>query len=107
MVDRRVYSSSESFAIFAKESGFATLIGEVTDGDGGGIDPVLFKLPNSGLIVRMSSEMYLTPSGLCNEEHKTTPDYIVEDPTIKNLWGDFSQDKCIQKVLELEGLGLQ
>lgn len=104
LVDGKVYSSSESFAIFAKETGFATVIGAVTGGDGGGIDPVMFDLPNSGLLVRMSADMFVTSTGLCNEEFKTTPDYIIEDVSLKNLWGDYSQDNCIQKVLELEGL---
>lgn len=104
LVDGKVYSSSESFAIFAKETGFATVIGGVTGGDGGGIDPVMFALPNSGLLVRMSADMFVTSTGVCNEEFKTTPDYIIEDASIKNLWGDYSKDNCIQKVLELEGL---
>lgn len=102
LIDKAVFSSSESFAIFAKDSGFATLIGEVTKGDGGGVAPILFDLPNSGLIVRIPADMYLTSSGECNEEFKTTPDYVITDPVIGNITGDFSQDRCIRKVLELE-----
>lgn len=98
LVDKVVFSAAESFSIFCKENGIATLIGETTAGDGGGYDPILFKLKNSGLIVRMASDMYLTNSGICNEEFKTTPDYIIENPKrTKN----FSDDKCINKVLEL------
>lgn len=101
LVDDAVYSSSESFSIFCKDSGFATLIGEKTGGDGGGIDPILFDLENSGLIIRMASNMYLTGQGICNEEFKTKPDYEVSDVTrTKN----FEDDKCIQKVLELENI---
>lgn len=101
LVDDTVYSSSESFSIFCKDSGFATLIGEKTGGDGGGIDPILFDLENSGLIIRMASDMYLTGQGICNEEFKTKPDYEVSDVTrTKN----FEDDKCIQKVLELENI---
>ena len=101
LVDDAVYSSSESFSIFCKDSGFATLIGEKTGGDGGGIDPILFDLENSGLIIRMASDMYLTGQGICNEEFKTKPDYEVSDVTrTKN----FEDDKCIQKVLELENI---
>ena len=103
LVDNIVYSSSESFSIFCKDSGFATLIGEKTGGDGGGIEPVLFNLKNSGLIVRMSGHMYLTGQGICNEEFKTTPDYEISDVTrTKN----FEDDKCIEKVLELENINL-
>ena len=98
LVDKVVYSSSESFSIFCKETGVATVIGETTGGDGGGCDPVLFKLKNSGLIVRMSGDMYLTDSGVCNEEFKTIPDYIIENPERTK---EISDDKCINKVLEL------
>lgn len=103
LVDDMVYSSAESFSIFCKETGFATLVGEKTGGDGGGFDPVIFNLDNSGLIVRMSGDMYLTGSGVCNEEFKTTPDYEVDDVTRTS---DFKDDKCIQKVLNLEDLGV-
>lgn len=98
LVDNSVYSSSESFSIFCKENGIATLIGETTSGDGGGYDPVLFKLKNSGLIVRMAGDMYLTDSAVCNEESKTVPDYIIENPKRTK---DFSEDACINKALEL------
>ena len=103
LVDGMVYSSSESFSIFCKDSGFATLIGERTGGDGGGIDPILFDLENSGLIVRMASDMYLTGQGICNEEFKTTPDYKISNVTRTE---NFEDDKCIQKVLELENINL-
>ncbi|WP_346962518.1 S41 family peptidase [Clostridium sp.] len=98
LVDSVVYSSAESFSIFCKESGIATVIGETTGGDGGGYDPVLFKLKNSGLIVRIAGDMYLTDAGVCNEEFKTIPDYIIENPERTK---EFSGDKCINKVLEL------
>ena len=42
--------------------------------------------------------MYLTGAGVCNEEFKTVPDYIIENPIRTK---DFSDDKCINKVLEL------
>ncbi|RDY26556.1 peptidase S41 [Romboutsia weinsteinii] len=99
LVDDIVYSSAESFAIFCKQTGFATLIGERTGGDGGGVTPILFNLENSGLIVRMTTDMFLTGDGVCNEEFKTTPDYEVVDVKRRESIED---DKCIQKVLELE-----
>lgn len=98
LVDNVVYSSAESFSIFCKENGIATLIGETTGGDGGGYDPILFNLKNSGLIVRIAGDMYLTESGVCNEEFKTIPDYMIENPERTK---DIMDDKCINKVLEL------
>jgi hypothetical protein len=101
LIDEKVYSSSELFAMFCKETKFATLIGQTTGGDGGGLDPVLFKLKNSGLVVRMASGMYLNKDGVCDEEVKTTPDLKVNDcERTKN----FEDDNCIKKVLELENI---
>ncbi|MEG1415933.1 MAG: S41 family peptidase [Clostridium sp.] len=101
LVDSVVYSAAEGLASFCKETGFATLVGEATGGDGIGSDPVLFNLENSGIVVRMSSMMGLTESGVCNEEFKTTPDVMVKDCTKAE---DFTDDKCIQKVIELQGI---
>lgn len=98
LVDKGVYSSSEILASFAKESGVATLIGETTGGDGIGSDPLLGMLPNSGYVFRFSKDMGVTSDGTCNEEFKTRPDYVVENPWVNA----FEYDKCIKKVLELE-----
>lgn len=101
LIDKKVYSSSESFAMFCKETKFATLVGQTTGGDGRGLDPILFKLKNSGLIVRMASGMYLNKDGICDEEFKTTPDFEVDNSArTKN----FKDDNCIKKVLELENI---
>lgn len=101
LVDNDVFSGAESFAIFCKEQKFATIIGSKTGGDGYVYDPVLFKLNHSGLIVRMSSAMYLTESGICDEEKKVTPDVVVNN-TIKHNISKI--DSCINKVLELENI---
>lgn len=78
LVDENVYSSAEAFAAFAKASGWATIIGTETGGDGIGIDPALCALPNSGLIFRFPLEMGLNPDGTSNEEFHTVPDIYVE-----------------------------
>lgn len=101
LVDKKIYSSSESFSMFCKETKFATLIGQTTGGDGGGLDPVLFKLKNSGLIVRMASGMYLNKDGICDEEFKTTPDFEIKDCKRTT---NFKNDNCIKKVLQLENI---
>ncbi|MDE6357374.1 MAG: peptidase, partial [Eubacteriales bacterium] len=79
LVDGKVFSSAESLAIYAKETGFATIIGEQTKGDGvGGFDdPILEILPNSGYVFRYPEAMGVTSDGTCNNEYGTTPDYIV------------------------------
>lgn len=99
LVDKNVYSSSEVFASFAKQTGFATLIGERTGGDGIGSDPLLDMLPNSGYVFRFSKDMGVTADGTCNEEFKTEPDYAIE---YAGRSVSFEYDYCIKKVLELE-----
>lgn len=98
LVNSLVYSSSESFASFAKGSGFATLVGGKTGGDGMGIDPLLFSLPNSGLVVRYSSLLCLNPDYTINEEVQTTPD--IELSPFSPV--DYKYDECIQYVIKDE-----
>lgn len=86
LVDEKVYSSAESFTMFCKQTDFATIVGTNTDGDGGGIDPILFTLPNSGLIVRFSILYKINSDGSCNEEFGTTPDYIYNDNNLLLDW---------------------
>lgn len=75
LVDRGVFSSSEGFAIFCKDSGWAKVVGnENTGGDGVGIDPIVFKLPNSGLAVRSTAEKGLNKDGSSNLENGTSLD---------------------------------
>ncbi len=78
LMDEMNYSASEGFVLDAKHSGWATLIGRPSGGDGMGRDPVVFALPNSGLVVQFSLEMGLNPDGSCNEETGTQPDILVE-----------------------------
>ena len=95
LVDNKVYSSSESFASFCKDSGFATLVGETTGGDGIGIDPLFFSLPNSGVVIRFSSLMALNGDFTINEEVKTTPHIKVSSAVTRN----YDLDNCIQHVV--------
>lgn len=101
-VDNNVFSASEGLTIFAKESGFATVIGEQTKGDGIGSDPLIAMLPNSGYVFRFSKDMGVTSDGTCNEEYGTTPDYVVN--SAKYPYEYINVDECVLKVLELEGI---
>lgn len=75
LVSPRNYSSSEYAAMFSKQSGFATLVGEKTGGDGIGVDPTYIILPNSGLVVQYSPIYGITADGRNSEEYGTEPDY--------------------------------
>ncbi|MCQ4922914.1 S41 family peptidase [Tissierella carlieri] len=95
LVDKGVYSSSESFAAFCKDSGLATLVGTTTGGDGIGIDPLFFSLPNSGIVIRFSSLLALNGDGTINEEVQTPPDIEVDS----EIGYSYENDKAIQYVI--------
>ncbi len=77
LIDKNIFSSSESFSVFCKNTGFATLYGTNTGGDGIG-DATYFVLPNSKLIIRFSYILGLFPNGHANEETHTPPDVYYE-----------------------------
>lgn len=91
LVDEGVYSASENFAAFCKNTGFATLVGEPTGGDGGIADPMLFTLPESGLVVRFSVFYGLNADGSGNEAAGTQPDYTVSE-------GDDALASCLSLI---------
>lgn len=81
LTDGLVYSSSDSLAADAKASGFATLVGERTGGNGIGYSPVIRCLPNTGICFRYDSGLGLNPDGSANSEVGTAPDYECESGT--------------------------
>ena len=97
LVNKAVFSASEGLSMFCKKTGFATIVGSRTGGDGGGTDPALFTLPNSGLVIRFSKEMALNPDGSANEETHTMPDYVVD--------ADHDPNAALNKALELIAAG--
>lgn len=84
LVDDDVFSSAESFSAFCKASGWATLVGGYTGGDGIGFDPSIVVLPNSGICIRYSTTFGLNPDWTVNEQVHTRPDILVE-PSSEDL----------------------
>ena len=77
LVGPMVYSASESFSVFCQATGFAALAGTQTGGDGiGALDPVLLRLPNSGILIQYSMMYGLNPDGSGSEETGTAPDIL-------------------------------
>lgn len=104
LVDKNTYSAADLFSVFAKDTNFATLVGEKTMGGGISDEPRFEMLPNSGYIFRFPLMMGTTSDGTVSEEQKTTPHYEVNFPR-RNT--NISYDLAIQKVLQLEGLDNQ
>ena len=83
LTDWYVCSSSEAFSVFCKQTGFATIYGTHTGGDGIG-HQVYFALPNSKLVINMSAAIGLNEDGYANEEFHTVPDVYYE--SAKGNW---------------------
>jgi C-terminal processing protease CtpA/Prc len=82
LVNSNVYSASEGFAMFCKATGFATLVGSNTGGDGGMLTIRQFDLANTGLLISFSTTFSLNPDGSSNTEFGSIPDvYIGENQT--------------------------
>lgn len=79
LVGAKVYSASEDFAMFCKNTKFATLVGSNTGGDGGGLTIQDFALTNTGLLVRFATKYPLNSDGTSNTEYGTIPDFYTDD----------------------------
>jgi hypothetical protein len=77
LMDNSNFSSSESFVHFCKATGFATLVGQRSSGDGIGFDPIVVQLPNTGFIFTMPIDAALNDNGTLNFEFGTEPDISI------------------------------
>ena len=93
LTDNVVYSAAEGFTNFCKQTGFATIYGTPSGGDGFFVWPLYFALPNSKIVVTMSSSMSLDSKGRANEEARTRPDVLHESPFM-------AHDELIDFVIE-------
>jgi hypothetical protein len=93
LTDFAVYSAAEGFTNFCKQAGFATIYGTPSGGDGFFVWPLYCALPNSKIVVTMTSSMSLDCSGRANEEARTLPDVHHEGPFM-------DLDELIDFVLE-------
>ena len=93
LVSDTVFSSSEYAAMFSKATGFMTLVGTQTGGEGIGSDPLPIILPNSGLIVQYAPVYGVMPDGSGSQECKTAPD-------IRSADGETALNACLRAIAE-------
>ncbi|MHA1906167.1 MAG: S41 family peptidase [Candidatus Thorarchaeota archaeon] len=93
LTDQVSYSAAENLAIYAKESGFASLYGIPSGGDGIIPTPIFLTLPNSKIVIKTACAIGLEQNGEANEEWRTIPDFYYE-----SAFGDF--DELIEYVKE-------
>ena len=99
LVDRGVSASAENFASFGKSSGFATLVGKPTGGNGLLFEPLLVSLPNSGLVIRFRGELALNGDGNISAEVGTMPHIQLENAAISI---NYDVDSAVQYVINLK-----
>ena len=90
------YSAAESFAAFCKLTGWATLVGRPTDGDGLGGNPLLLPLKNTGLLVYLTTAMAENPDGSLNARVGIAPDHLLlpkDDRTPLELCRDLIREE--------------
>ena len=91
LVDDGTYSAADQFAIFCKRTGFATLVGTETGGNGAGSTPYMFALPNSGLLVRYEAFYAFNDDGTCNAIVGTKPDIEAKE-------GQTALEACLEQI---------
>lgn len=96
IVDGDVFGQGENFASFAKESGFATLVGEKTAGGKHFETIPFFNLFNTKFVVKYSREMVMNEDKTINMETKTSPHIEVD----ASYDGNLNNDKCIQAIIK-------
>jgi C-terminal processing protease CtpA/Prc len=73
LVDEGVFSAADAFTSYCKDTGWATVVGRKTSGDGSG-QRIMVALPNTGLIVEFSVMTTLNSKGEPNVLCGTCPD---------------------------------
>ena len=86
LTDNFVYSAAEGFTLFCKQTGFATIYGITSGGDGIMEFPTYYALPNSKLVICMTSVLGLDHTGHASEEVRTQPDFYYE-----STFGNFTE----------------
>lgn len=94
LTDGRGYSATEQFAAFCKMTGWATLVGSPTGGDGLSGNPLLLRLENTGLLVYLSTAMAANPDGTLNAAQGVSPDYSSAKEKMAPL------TLCLQLIME-------
>lgn len=95
LIDRAVFSASEGFTVFCKQTGFATVVGKTTGGNGIGVSPYHVALPNSGLILGYDGMYGFNIDGSLNGEVGTHPDIFCNE-------GETPLDACLRAIKEYD-----
>jgi len=102
LIDRPTFSAADDYANAVKRIGFAKLVGRNTSGGCAAyIAPAVIRLPASGMIFRVETELVINPDGSINELFGTPPDIELEaaDPPKSITKEDLLKDEWIQYII--------
>jgi hypothetical protein len=97
------WSAADDYADLLKRTRIGTLVGQNTGGGGGAyLAPGAIRLPRSGMIFRVETEILLTPDGNVDELFGTEPHVKLPsaDPPKSITKEDLLDDTWIQKIIE-------
>jgi len=92
LIDNSTWSASAAFALFCKETGFATLYGTATKGEAVSSGTIFYVLPNSKIVIRFNPCLGIDYAGNACEDVKVQPDVYYES-------GVRDQDELIRYVI--------
>lgn len=99
------WSAADDYADLVKRTGLGTLVGQNTGGGGGAyLLPAAVRLPGSGMIFRLETEILLTPDGGINELSGTAPDLRLPYHNMPRsiTRADLLQDPWVEQVIANE-----
>lgn len=83
LTDESMNASADRFASFAKDSGFATLVGETTSPGGLSETALIAALPNSGLVFNFKGDLVMNNDGTLNANIGTQPHIEMLDHDVR------------------------
>jgi protein-S-isoprenylcysteine O-methyltransferase Ste14 len=102
LTNGNTFSAADDYANAVKRIGFAKLVGRNTRGGHGAyIGPPAIRLPTSGMIFRVETEIAINPDGSVNEIVGTPPDIElpVADPPKRIAKEELLEDEWIMKII--------
>lgn len=96
LIDEGCYSMSEVLTDFCKDTGWATVVGRRTRGDGCVFGPKTVRLDQTGLMFRMTTYTRANTEGSLNAEQGEKPDIVCK-----------SGETPLKKCLELINTGIE
>lgn len=102
LINGGCWSAADDYADLVKRTGLGTLVGQNTSGGGGAyLAPGAIRLPRSGMIFRVETELLMTQNGAVNELFGTEPDVRLPsaDPPKSITREDLLKDEWIKHII--------